>query len=119
GALAFAGVSVTVAVMWLAVGKLAADYETGLRTLGEAVPQPQRRSRRRWLRTLVEQPPLRWCLRDPVARASFLLVISYLFRDRDVKLRIYPALAPLLVVPIVFLVQTPARAQPDGRLRMA
>jgi hypothetical protein len=58
---------------------------------------------------LVDRPPLRWWLRDPVARASFVLSAAYLLRDRDVKLRIYPALAPLMVLPVVFLEGPPSR----------
>ena len=50
-------------------------------------------------------PPLSWWLRDPVARASFLLTAAYLIRDRDVKLRVYPGLAPILIIPFVFLLQ--------------
>jgi ABC-2 type transport system permease protein len=48
---------------------------------------------------------LRWWLRDSVSRASFLLVTAYLVRDRDVKLRIYPGLAPVMVMPLIFLFQ--------------
>jgi hypothetical protein len=48
---------------------------------------------------------MRWWLREPVTRASFLLVAHYLVRDRDVKLRIYPGLAPMLVMPLIFLLQ--------------
>ena len=46
-----------------------------------------------------------WWLRDPVSRASFLLAAAYLVRDRDVKLRIYPGIAPMLVIPFIFLLQ--------------
>ena len=59
----------------------------------------------RLLEILVDMPPLRWWLRDSVARASFLLTAAYLVRDRDVKLRVYPALAPYLVIPILFAVK--------------
>ena len=54
-------------------------------------------------------PPLSWWLRDSVARASFLLSAAYLLRDRDVKLRVYPGLAPMLVMPVIFLVQDQGR----------
>jgi hypothetical protein len=90
--------------LWLAFGKLARNYETGLQTLNETVSPPTRnRSGRRWLERTVDLPPLRWWLREPVARASFLLTAAYLFRDRDVKLRVYPGIAPILVIPVVFL----------------
>jgi hypothetical protein len=104
--LAVAGTCATAAVLWLAFEKLARDYETGLQTMGEAsaAKRPQG-ARRRWLDRLAGQPPLRWWLRDPVSRASFLLVAAYLFRDRDVKLRVYPGVAPMLVWPVIMLVQ--------------
>ena len=54
-------------------------------------------------------PPLRWWLRDSVSRAAFLLTAAYLVRDRDMKLRVYPGLAPMLVMPILFLVQDHGR----------
>lgn len=104
--LALLGVAATVLVLWAAFGKLAQSYETGLRALNEAVqPRGKSRSRRRWLDRLVDVPPLRWWLRDPVARASFLLTAAYLVRDRDVKLRVYPGIAPVLIIPFLFLFQ--------------
>jgi len=113
--LAAFGIAVTAAVVWLAFGKLARDYATGLQTLGEvASPRPERQGRRRWAGALVQAPPLRWWLRNPVARASFLLTIVYLVRDRDVKLRLYPGLAPFLVIPFVFLIQTPTNGSSFG-----
>ena len=92
--------------LWLAFGKLAGNYESGLQSINENVSRikPAKRGRR-WLERLVSVPPLRWWLRDPVSRASFLLTTAYLLRDRDVKLRIYPGIAPMLVVPFVFLLQ--------------
>ena len=42
---------------------------------------------------------------DSVSRASFLLTAAYLTRDRDVKLRVYPGIAPMLVMPFIFLMQ--------------
>ncbi len=102
--LAGLGVAATAGVLWLAFGKLAEDYETGLQRLGETRSRPKRQGGgRRWADVLVSAPPLRWWLRDSVSRASFLLVTAYLARDRDVKLRIYPGLAPMMIMPIVFL----------------
>ena len=102
--LALVGVLATGAVLWLAFEKLAHDYETGLQNLGEAAaPKHRGGPRRRWLDTMAGRPPLRWWLRDPVSRASFLLVAAYLFRDRDVKLRVYPGLAPMLAWPVIML----------------
>jgi ABC-2 type transport system permease protein len=102
-ALAAFGFGATAVVLWLAFGKLARDYETGLQTLGEAKSPPARFGRRRWIDFHVNTPPLRWWLRDSVTRAAFLLTAAYLIRDRDVKLRIYPGLAPMLVFPMFFL----------------
>ena len=109
------GLAATAVVLWLAFGKLARDYETGLQTLNEASAiRSQRRAGRRWVDVLVHVPPLRWWLRDPVVRASFLLTAAYLVRDRDVKLRIYPGLAPMLVMPFIFLMQDHGRSDGGG-----
>jgi ABC-2 type transport system permease protein len=104
--LAALAILITGLVLCSAFGKLAHDYESGMQRLGESVSRlPKRRLHRRWLDRLVAVPPLSWWLRDPVARASFLLTAAYLLRDRDVKLRVYPGIAPMLVVPFLFLLQ--------------
>ncbi len=110
--LAATGLCVTSLVLWLAFGRLAEDYGAGLQKLGEVQREPKRGSRRRVLEVLVNHAPLRWFLRDAVARASFLLVGAYLARDRDVKLRVYPSLASILAVPVIFLFPD---AAPHGR----
>jgi ABC-2 type transport system permease protein len=104
--LAGIGLAATAAVLGLAFGKLARDYETGLQTLNETSAAPRGHGgRRRWIDILVKTPPLSWWLRDSVSRASFLLTAAYLVRDRDVKLRMYPGIAPMLVMPFIFLLQ--------------
>jgi ABC-2 type transport system permease protein len=104
--LAAIAVIITAAVLWLAFSKLARDYEVGQQLLGETVsPRIKTQGKRRWLDKLVSVPPFSWWLRDPVSRASFLLTAAYLVRDRDVKLRVYPGIAPMLVIPFVFLFQ--------------
>ena len=109
------GVVATAVVLWLAFGTLARDYGKGLQTLGEtSTLRPRQRARRRWLDLAVSVPPLRWWLRDSVSRAAFLLTAAYLMRDRDVKLRVYPGVAPMLVMPIIFLVQDRGRGGPAG-----
>ena len=109
------GIIATAAVLWLAFEKLARDYESGLQTMGEAAaPKRPRGERRRWIDTLANRPPLRWWLRDPVSRASFLLVAAYLLRDRDVKLRVYPGVAPMLVWPVIMLIQDHGSGKPGG-----
>jgi hypothetical protein len=108
--LAGIGVIVTIIVLWLAFGKLAENYETGLQAISETVSKPKKRGRgHRWMDRLVSVPPLSWWLCDPVSRASFLLTTAYLIRDRDVKLRVYPGIAPMLIIPFVFLFQGATR----------
>jgi hypothetical protein len=78
----------------------------GLQALNETIStRVKKHNHRRWLDRLVNVPPLSWWLRDPVARASFLLTAAYLIRDRDVKLSVYPGIAPILIIPFVFLLQ--------------
>jgi hypothetical protein len=113
--LAALAILVTGIVLWAAFGKLARDYGTGLQRLGETVSRrTSRGERRRWIDRLVESPPLCWWLRDPVKRAAFLLTAAYLVRDRDVKLRVYPGLAPFLVLPVVILLPQYGRSGSDG-----
>jgi hypothetical protein len=108
--LAAFGLAATMLVSWLAFVALARDYHAGLQVLLESsAPKPGQRTRRRRLSSLVNSPPLSWWLRDSVSRASFLLCAAYLFRDRDVKLRIYPGIAPMLVMPVIFLVGSHGR----------
>ena len=91
----------TALVCFLAFIKLAGTYEQGLQTLNESPTKVKPRRARRWISTLVALPPLRWWLKDSVTRASFLLAGAYLARDRDVKLRVFPALTPVFIMPIV------------------
>jgi len=100
------GLAATGTVLALAFGKMAGIYEEGLQTLSESRPQkPRTDGKRRLLERLMDAPPLCWLLRDPVVRATFRLCAAYLVRDRDMKLRLYPGMAPVLVMPAVFLVQ--------------
>lgn len=118
--LATAGLAATAAVVGLAFGSLARDYETGLRNLNESSGSPPtRQAGKRWIEALVTMPPLRWWLRDPVERAAFMLTIAYLFRDRDVKLRVYPGLAPMLVLPLLFLFQDRGQPAEAGGMALA
>ncbi len=100
--LAVIGVVATALILWLAFAKLAGDYERGLQQVGERSARAPR-ARRRWLDRAVAVPPLSWWLREPASRASFLLTAAYLGRDRDMKLRVYPAVSPMLVWPVLFL----------------
>ena len=109
---------VTALTTWLAFGRLAEGYQQGLQTMNEtkgwvrATP-----SGRPLLHRIVSLPPLSWWLRDPVTRASFLMTIRYLVRDRDVKLRVYPTLAPYLILPIIYFLQ--GQGKPSGSLAAA
>ncbi|HZT22436.1 MAG TPA: hypothetical protein VFB55_05965 [Verrucomicrobiae bacterium] len=107
--LAAIGLGATALVLWIAFDKLARDYEIGLQALNETVSTPIKRGSRRLIVRLVNLPPLSWWLREPVTRASFLLTTAYLIRDRDVKLRVYPGIAPMLIIPFIFLVQNHGR----------
>ncbi|MBM3846114.1 MAG: hypothetical protein FJ405_07510 [Verrucomicrobia bacterium] len=103
--LAFTGFAVTAFTVWSAFGRLAEDYGSGLQKLNERSQlRAESRPRRRWLSRVVQMPPLSWWLNDSVSRATFLLVTAYLVRDRDVKLRVLPGLAPFLIMPFVMLV---------------
>jgi hypothetical protein len=105
-ALAALGALATAGLLALSFGRLARDYEQGLQALGETQRAPSRgRAKRRWFDRLVQHPPLSWWLRDSVVRAAFLLTAAYLVRDREVKLRVYPGLAPILAMPLVFLLR--------------
>lgn len=101
--LGIVAICVTLTVVFLAFVKLAQDYENSLQVLGES-STPRRAARTgRHLNWLVDKTPLRWWLRDSVSRASFLLTAAYLFRDRETKLRVYPGIAPMLVIPFIFM----------------
>ncbi len=110
--LAAGALVVTAAVLWFAFGILARDYDTTMQTLSETTaPKRGAQSRRRWVNNLVNVPPVSWLLRDPISRASFVLTSAYMLRDRDVKLRLYPAVAPLLIMPVVMF--TTSRGDKD------
>jgi len=94
-------VGVTALVSWLAFVRLSAAYVTGLQSLNESSSPGQDRPRARRLHRLVQAPPLRWWLRDPIERQVFLLTTAYLTRDRETKLKLYPSMAPWIVMPIV------------------
>ena len=103
--LAGIGLLATALVVWLAFGKLADNYGAGLQTMGETVSRPRNRSgsQRRWTEIIATVPPLTWF--SPASRAGFILTLAYLFRDRDVKLRVFPGIAPMLIMPLVFVFQ--------------
>lgn len=103
------GMVATVVVLYFAFAKLAATYESGLQKVGENLPQKPQSLKRRWTHALLKLPPFAWWFRDPVTRASFLLTTAYMLRDRETKLRLYPGLAPVVMMPAIFLLQGQGR----------
>ena len=112
--LAGIGLVATALVVWLAFVKLAENYGAGLQTIGEMTAKPRARSgsQRRWTEILASLPPVKWF--SPASRAGFILTAAYLFRDRDVKLRVFPGIAPMLVIPLLFLFQDQQRIEGFG-----
>jgi hypothetical protein len=101
--LAGVGLGVTALILYIAFGRLASIYETGVQTLNESRTLPKKQSQFRLGRKLGESFPLKYFLRDSVSQAGFRLVVAYLFRDRDTKLRIYPGIAPMMIMPVMML----------------
>ncbi|MBE2287807.1 MAG: hypothetical protein IAE77_30395 [Prosthecobacter sp.] len=100
---ALLAVVVTAGTCWLALEKLGDAYGRGLMSLNEAAgssPKGVSTPRGRWLAAAVRFPPLSWWLRDPVEREAFKLTVAYLLRDREVKMRLYPGIAPMLIMPL-------------------
>ena len=107
------GFAATVFVSWLGFHRLAAAYGEGLMMLNDAGSTPDKTRRGRWLRRIVTLPPLSWWLHNPVERLSFLLAGAYLFRDRETKLRLYPSMAQVMILPVIFLF-APRTGASDG-----
>lgn len=102
--LAGAGVTVTLGLTYLATVTLAGAFGRGLQKIQDVTSTPIVEEKgNRWLHAFVRRAPMSWVLRDPVARASFLLICAYMLRDREVKLRLYPAMAPVLVFPLIWM----------------
>ncbi|MEK7329812.1 MAG: hypothetical protein AAB113_03325, partial [Candidatus Eisenbacteria bacterium] len=102
-ALAALAVLVTPLFGWAALRYLAADYARQVAALGETAVTARkpaemtvRAGHGRRLDAL-----LRVWLRDPVERGAFRLAAAYLTRDRDMRMRIYPTLATVLIFPVI------------------
>lgn len=110
---------VTAVTSWLALEKLGSAYGQGLMNLNESAGTSKVRTKPRgiWLAAIVKLPLLRWWLRDPVERESFKLTTAYLFRDREIKLRLYPGIAPMLIMPLVMLFSG-GKGGADGAMMM-
>ena len=118
--LAAIGVVVTGVILWLAFSRLAASYGEGLQLIAEFSSGGRgARVKGRRLDRLTSVPPLSWWLRDPTQRAIFKLTIAYVLRDRDVKLRVYPGIAPIMVMPFLILFQQSPRATDFGGIYIA
>lgn len=102
GLLGLAGLLFTVALAYVAIGKLAPSYGEGLTRLSESRAVAVKPKRVRASRS-IPNPILRWWLRDPVERWAFRLAAAYMRRDRDIKLRLYPSLTIFLVFPLISL----------------
>ncbi len=101
---AAAGLVATALVVWFGVVKLASTYEQGLETLNETDSTAPAGAHGRGIARLLHWPGLRWWVRDPVEASAFRLTLANLGRSRGVKLRVYPMLAQLCVIPIVMFV---------------
>lgn len=99
-------VGATVLCAWLAFVRLGAAYGIGLMVLNESAGPARGESRRRLLSGLLRLPPLRWWLRDPIERQAFLLTSAYMVRDRETKLKLYPGVAPMVILPIFMALGT-------------
>jgi len=100
--LALIGFAATAAVCWLAFVKLAKTYESGVQALNEASVVDDNQSRQfAFLAWIATKSPARWWLHDSVERTSFKLTAAYLMRDRETKLRVYPSIAPAMIMPLV------------------
>ena len=102
--LATGAVLSTVAVVWLAAQRLAGYYTGGLQQLTVTSATKPASSTRRWSR-LASLPPWSWWLRSGAERTAFVLVFAYMLRNREVKLRLYPGIMPVLVIPFLSLWQ--------------
>jgi hypothetical protein len=105
GALPLAGFGlvVTVALAYVAIGRLAPSYGEGLTRLSETQGRARKPARVRRRPAVTRNPILRWWLRDPIEWWAFRLAAAYMRRDRDIKLRLYPSLSVFLVFPLIGL----------------
>lgn len=119
-ALAACGVIVTGITLVLAFGKLAASYQSGLRMLNEEKStKPNVAGKATIPDRLLALPLLRWWVRHPLERSGFLLAAAYMLRARDMKLRLFPGITPMLMMPVVFLISGGRGPADDFMILMA
>jgi len=103
---ALIAVSSTFAMLWAAFEKLGPSYAVGLLALSEGGlvdVQRHKTEREPALSAVLKLPPFSWWLESPLERQSFMLVSAYMSRDREMKLKLYPGIAPFLVMPLAML----------------
>jgi hypothetical protein len=101
--MAGAAVMATGALSWSANRYLAEGYARQVAALSET-PAPARPARRSRAHAGVASGAarlLRVVMPDAVERGAFRLALAYLTRDRDMRMRIYPSLAAVLVFPVI------------------
>ena len=95
----------TGALAWTAVARLAEDYARTLVALGETpAPSPAVAAAKPERSTRTMNGLLRGWLRDPIERGVYQLTRAYMTRDRDIRMRLYPALATITVFAILPLI---------------
>jgi ABC-2 type transport system permease protein len=96
----------TIGLAWAANRYLAAGFMRQVAALGEApAPEATPAVRARRSARAKEAPRtgalMGTMLPDPVERGAFRLARAYLARDRDMRMRIYPSLAMIVVFPVI------------------
>ncbi|MGB6221938.1 hypothetical protein [Haloferula sp.] len=118
GSLGAVAIFVSLIIPWLAIVRLAGSYQSGLQSFSEARPtKSPTAGGRRWIESIPALPGVKFLLKDPLVATGYRLVLAHLFRDRDTKLRFYPGLAPILIMPIVFLI--PGAGSMDSSMGVA
>jgi hypothetical protein len=102
--LASLGLGSTAVLSYVAIGRLAPSYGEGLARLAESRPRKRAPRAVSTSSMRARNPLMRLWLRDPLERSAFRLAATYLRRDREVKLRLYPALASFLFIPLMALI---------------
>jgi hypothetical protein len=116
---ALLAVGSTLLMVWVAFAKLGSAYSVGLLALsegGDITVRRHREDREPALSALLKLPPFSWWLEDSVERHAFILITAYMSRDREMKLKLYPGIAPLLVMPLAMLFSMSRVKQPDAMI---
>ena len=109
--LATLGVLVPAALAHAALGRLATSHGDVAASMLEQPRKPRPAAPRAARVDVTRWPILRWWLRDPVERASFRLATAYMARDREIRTRLYPQLAMMVMFPLLAIVSTGRTAQ--------